>query len=102
MKQQCGHDNDLCRRYGCPDSEDWKGDRSNGLRPVQWLDPPKGGDWKWAWPFPRLRFWLRTRVWCQHPSWAPGNGGRLDGWRMIDTGMRQIRWCAVCGHAQIR
>lgn len=52
------------------------------------------GDWKWNWPFPRLRHWLKTGVWCKHPLWSP--------WRMINTGTAQIRWCEVCDHAQIR
>lgn len=51
-------------------------------------------DWQWVPPFPVLRHWLKTGVWCRHPEYSP--------WRMIDLGMRQIRWCEICDHAQIR
>lgn len=55
-----------------------------------------------VWPFPRLRFFLRYGVWCQHPVWCPGNLGRSDGWIMIDTGMRQMRRCAICEYTEFR
>lgn len=42
----------------------------------------------------RLLYWIRTGIWCYHPVWTR--------WRMIDTGMRQIRWCEYCDKAQIR
>jgi hypothetical protein len=51
-------------------------------------------DLRWGWPFPRLMHWLKTRNWCRHPSWSD--------WRMIDLGMRQIRWCETCDKVQIR
>jgi hypothetical protein len=36
------------------------------------------------------------------PAWYPGNGGRADGWRMIDTGARQMRRCSICQHVEFR
>lgn len=51
--------------------------------------------WKWIWPFPRLRFFLRTGCWCSHPSWS--------GWRRIDAkGPERVRWCDVCDYTEIR
>lgn len=57
---------------------------------------------EFVWPFPRLRFRLRTGRWCDHPYWERGQNGRKDGWHMIETGMRQMRRCAVCEWVQFR
>lgn len=76
------------------------------------------------WPFPRLRYRLRTGHWCEHlrltgrvlvapgdewcltketePAWEPGDLGRPDGWRMIEAGMRQMRRCSLCTHCEFR
>lgn len=51
-------------------------------------------DWHWNWPFPRIRFWIKTGIWCEHPCWSR--------WLMIEAGMTQIRWCDNCGKTQIR
>ena len=78
----------------------------------------------WVWPFPRLRFRLRHGYWCEHvrrsepqqvvaegeftlnfktePAWLPGDGGRADGWRRIDTGERQMRRCGLCEWVEFR
>lgn len=85
----------------------------------------KGGD-GWYWPFPRLRFRLRNGYWCEHvrldpnghtvvepgnewtlsrqvvPAWLLGDSGRVDGWRMIDLGRRQMRRCSECDWAEFR
>lgn len=53
-------------------------------------------------PFPRLRFFLRHRFWCEHLVFHPGDLGRVDGWHMIDFGRRQVRHCARCNYAQFR
>lgn len=50
----------------------------------------------WCWPFPRLRFRLRYRCWCDHKVWEPGDSGRTDGWQMIDLGRKQMRRCDAC------
>jgi len=74
----------------------------------------------WYWPFPRLRYRLRTGRWCDHtrpvdggqtyvapgdewtisietePAWELGNSGRTDGWTMVDLGRRQMRRCSLC------
>jgi hypothetical protein len=78
------------------------------------------------WPFPRLRYRLRAGHWCEHvrpvpggrtyvapghewtitvetePAWEPGDGGRADGWHMIDAGQRQMRRCSLCTHCEFR
>jgi hypothetical protein len=36
------------------------------------------------------------------PAWYPGDLGRKDGWRMIDTGARQMRRCSICQHVEFR
>jgi hypothetical protein len=51
------------------------------------------------WPFPRLRYWLRHGHWCEH-EWLPGDGGRQDGWRMIDLGRKKMRTCHRCDHSE--
>lgn len=89
---KCGHNDHLCDKYGCPDDPGWVGDTTRGSHPGPIRSTAM--DWHWNWPFPRLRYWLKHRVWCRHPSWSS--------WRMIDTGMRQIRWCERCDKAQIR
>lgn len=53
-------------------------------------------------PFPRLRFRLRNGFWCEHVRWWPGDFGRPDGWRMVDMGRRQVRYCAGCDWAEFR
>lgn len=78
------------------------------------------------WPFPRLRYRLRHGYWCEHerriegarsvvrsvdewtltfptePAWEPGDGGRVDGWRMINVGTNQMRRCSACEYAEFR
>lgn len=75
----------------------------------------------WYWPFPRLRFRLRTGRWCDHtrpvdggrtfvapgdewilsvetePAWEPSSQGRPDGWDRVDyQGGRMARRCDAC------
>lgn len=59
-------------------------------------------DLVWIMPFARLRYRLRHGVWCKHTRWHRGANRREDGWWMINCGIRQVRHCKDCDHAEFR